>query len=125
MAAEKKGMKKQTLTIQVHGQDPQTASAPLYSNFWAISRVGTEVQIEFVFLDLNQIAKLIESPQTAATQDLEPPKIEGKTVSKIVMPGTAFAQVKDHVNRIFREIEEILAKADAGEENGREHASSA
>ena len=103
--------------FQIRGQDPLQADPALYSNFVAISRVGTDVQFEFVFLDLNYVAHLIESNKMKLkTSDPDPEQdlVMGKTVAKIVMPAASFIQIKEHVEKLFGAIEEILAKKQEG-----------
>lgn len=81
----------------------------LFSNFLAISRVGTEVQFEFVFLDLNHLAVELEKAKVEKADT--PLTMMGKTVAKVVMPAASFIQLKEHINVLFKAIEEILAKA--------------
>ena len=67
-------------TFQVQGQPPLDSAPALYSNFLAVARVGTEVQFEFIFLDLNQIAKMLVDVKAAPS---EAPVVQGKTVAKL------------------------------------------
>ncbi len=94
--------------LSVKGQDALEAVPALFSNFLAVSRVGTEIQFEFIFLDLNQIALLLQKGKGA--ENSTPPALVGKTVAKVVMPAAAFIQLKDHINGLFSAIEEALAK---------------
>jgi len=94
--------------INVKGQEPVDATAALFSNFLAISRVGTEIQFEFVFLDLNQIAVLVEKARELSPG--APPTVVGKTVAKIVMPGAAFVQLRGQIEKILEAIEQALKK---------------
>lgn len=99
--------------FQIRGQEPLEAGPALYSNFVAISRVGTDVQFEFIFLDLNQVAHLIDdNKQKVMTTDAsrKQESLMGKTVAKIVMPAASFIQIKEHIEKLFGSIEEILAK---------------
>ena len=93
-------------TFQVKGQAPKDAASPLYSNFLAVSRVGSDVQFEFIFLDLGQIASMMEAKGDKA-EDL-PERLEGKTIAKIVMPATSFIQLKDQFSKIMKAIDELL-----------------
>jgi len=113
--------KKTLVTVQVKGQDPTSAVPALFSNFVGISRVGTEVQFEFIFLDLNQVAELIKSSNTTENSTLPP--VIGKSVAKIVMPAAAFVQAKDHLAGIFKDIETELKKLE-GIPDARNRASS-
>ncbi len=94
-------------TFEIQGQPPLDVAPALYSNFVSISRVGTEVQFEFVFLDLNQIAKILAEPRSSPS---EPPTVQGKTVAKVVMPAVSFVQLKEQLAKIFEALEEILPK---------------
>jgi hypothetical protein len=91
--------------LTIRGQEPLAAVPALFSNFVAISRVGTEVQLEFIFLDLNQIAGLLEAAREGKSQELN---AIGKTVAKIIVPAAAFIQLKEHVTKLFVDIETQL-----------------
>ncbi len=108
----------QVATINVRGQEPVDATPALFSNFLAVSRVATEVQFEFVFLDLNQIAQVLEKTKEAPNEPL--PVVVGKTVAKIVMPAASFIQLKSHFEQIFKAIEEEM-RAKAPTEEKLEH----
>lgn len=93
--------------LTVRGQDPLDAHAPLYSNFVAIARLGTDIQLEFIFVDINQLALLTEAAKKGSIGN-EPQQVIGKTVSKVVMPGHNFLQLKDHLNTLFSALTEEL-----------------
>jgi hypothetical protein len=103
---------KQIVNFQVQGEGPGGPAPGLFSNFLALSQVGTEVQFEFVFLDLNQLAQLIEQAKAAGATTTTRPTVEGKTVAKVIMPAAVFAQLKEHFDRIYRNLaqEGILMK---------------
>lgn len=105
----------QSLNISVVGEDPLVAAKPTFANFVAISHVGTEVQFEFIFLDLNQVAQKIERLRKGATSD-GAEVIEGRTVSKVVVPVASFVQLKAHLMRMFDKFE----ASDEHEEKTRE-----
>lgn len=87
------------LNIKVKGEPPIQAVPAVYSNFLAVSRIGTDVQFEFVFLDLNYMATVLErlkGPEATGTVE-----VEGKTVAKVVMPGRTFVQVQEQLEKIF------------------------
>jgi hypothetical protein len=90
-------------TFQVQGEPPVHAVAALYSNFVAISRVATEIQFEFIFLDLNQMASLLTEQQKS--ESTESPKVQGKTVAKVVVPAVSFIQLKEQLAKIFEALE--------------------
>jgi len=95
--------------LQISGDDPlHTAVIPTYSNFVGISRVGTDVQFEFLFLDLNQLAQILEHSKTAEITERQ--ILVGKTVAKIVMPGVNFVQVKEQIEKIMKALEEELQR---------------
>jgi hypothetical protein len=96
--------------VQVRGQDPLTAIAPTYSNFVAVARLGTEVQFEFIFLDLNQLALFTEKAKKGEAVD---PEFQGKTVAKIVVPGPSIVHMREHFEHIFRALEEALQSQEA------------
>jgi hypothetical protein len=89
---------KQQFLLNIRGGDPLLTS-PVYSNFLSVSRVGTDVQFEFVFVDLNQMAQLADKLKKSGSN--EPQELAGRTVAKIVMPGLNFYQVKDHLKTVF------------------------
>lgn len=93
-------------TVHVKGQEPREVMPPLFSNFLGISRVAGEVQFEFVFLDLNQLANLLAAKKP--DENTEQPMVEGKTVTKIVMPAPTFLQLKEHILGLFADIEKEL-----------------
>ncbi len=102
--------KPKTLNLQVQGQDARESAPPLFSNFVGIARVATEVQFDFIFLDLNQMALLINAKGSTDTPQT-PSLVQGQTVAKIVMPAQSFVQLKDHVIRMFSDIEKELVLA--------------
>jgi hypothetical protein len=103
-------------TFQVQGQRPLDAAPALYSNFMAVSRVGTEVQFEFIFLDLNEIAKILTELKTSPGVS---PTVQGKTVAKVVMPAASFVQLKEQLATIFEALEAILPKVPETENERR------
>lgn len=91
--------KQKLLNFKVKGEPPNQAGPALYSNFLAVSRVGTDVEFEFVFLDLNFMAVMLE--QLKAADVTVVPEVEGKTVAKLVMPAATFVQVHQQLETIF------------------------
>lgn len=96
--------------FEVRPQENLEADPPLFANFVAVAHAGTEVQFEFVFLDLNQVATAIQAAkatlsESGSGQPPTPIKIEGRTVAKIVMPVAAFRQVKNHLMGMFEKFE--------------------
>lgn len=97
-------------------------TAPLYSNFLAVSQVGNEVQFEFIFLDLNMVAGFIE--QSKAGKLTEPPEVEGKTVAKLVMPAHTFVQLREQFEKIFRSLQGVMPSNTSEDKNERRSGSS-
>lgn len=94
------------LNFKVKGQPPLQAVPALYSNFLAVSQVGAEVQFEFIFLDLNQVAGLIE--QLKSSDVTVVPEVDGKTVVKVVMPAASFVQLREQFDKIFAALKGLL-----------------
>jgi hypothetical protein len=99
---------KKMTQFQISGEDPLRAVAPTYSNFVGISRVGTDIQFEFIFLDLNQLAQILEQSKTLDSPERQ--VLAGKTVAKIVMPGVNFLQVREQFEKIMNALEEEVKK---------------
>ena len=100
------------LTFRVFGEDPLDAGPPLFANFVGIASSGNEVQLEFVYLDINQLALRFGQPgvddvPTAgvpeATGNVE---LHGKTVAKIVVPASSFLQLQGHLDTLFKRLKE-------------------
>jgi hypothetical protein len=88
--------------VLVTGDEPLNSPPPQFANFVAISHAGTEVQLEFIFLDLNTIATMALEKKG---QD-KPEKVRGQTVAKVVVPVANFLQLKDHLSTMFARLEE-------------------
>ena len=95
--------------IQVKGEEPINAPPALFSNFLAISRVATDVQLEFVFLDLNQLALILQS-RKGEGGEAPMPLVAGQTVAKIIMPAAAFVQLREHLLRVMADIQKDMAQ---------------
>jgi len=105
------------LNFRVSGQAPVDAVPALYSNFLAVSQVGTDVQFEFIFLDLNLVAGVLK--QLKEVENPSIPELQGKTVSKLVMPAANFVQLREHFENLFRTLEGVVPKATIEEKNDR------
>lgn len=92
---------KTVVNFEVKGEGPGGPVPALFSNFLAVSQVGTEVQFEFVYLDLNLLAQMIEAVKAVGAVATARPTIDGKTVAKVVMPAAVFAQVKEQFDKIY------------------------
>jgi hypothetical protein len=110
---------KTILNFQVKGEVQGGGIPTLFSNFLAVSQVGTEVQFEFVFLDLNVLAGMIE--QFKASGVTPNPSVEGKTVARVVMPAAVFVQMREHFDKIFGVLaqEGILPKVSENKKDER------
>lgn len=90
-------------------KDEHSALTPaLFSNFLQISRVATEVQFEFVFVDVSDLAQALQK-----AKESEPGKdcvVHGRTVAKVVLPALNFMQVKEHIYGILNAVEQELGK---------------
>ncbi len=95
-------------TFQVQGEPPNEAVSALFSNFLSLSRVGTEVQFEFIFLDLNNLAVMLN--QLKQEEAKQSPIVKGKTIAKLVMPAASFIQLKEQLDNIFTALKEALPK---------------
>jgi hypothetical protein len=122
-------MPKQML-VQVTGQPPLEAGPALFGNFLGISRVGGNIQFEFIYLDLNTLALMMQNTVASNPTATVVPALTGMTVSKIVMPAEAFVQTEEHFKKMFAEVRAELNKAgflknEQGEQhNERQRASS-
>ena len=92
-------LEKQQFLLNIRGQEPLQAAAPFYCNFVSVARIGSDVQLEFIFLDINQLALLTEQLKKSGSNETQ--ELVGKTVAKIVMNGANFVQIRDHMNTIF------------------------
>lgn len=106
-----------TGTLNIRGDDPRTTT-PTFANFLAISNVGSEVQFEFIFVDISQLALRIQ----AVKDGTEKPDgdAQGRTVAKLVMPVASFVQLKTHLAGMFERLEAAqgIAKEVAKNESG-------
>lgn len=96
------------IVLEVKSDERLPPVRPAFSNFLQVSRVATEVQFEFLFVDINQIALIIQRARDSSAQ--EPEKLAGLTVAKVVLPALSFMQVREHINQIFEAIEKELGK---------------
>lgn len=99
------------VTFRVLGEDPLDTAAPLFANFLAVSHVGGEVQFEFIYLDINQLALQFGQPGTDDRPEVEKPtgpvEMQGKTVAKVVVPVSSFMQLDRHLHEMFKKFAEV------------------
>lgn len=97
----------QRLVMTVLLEDPAKVAAPtLFCNHVALSRAGTEVQFDFVTLDLNTIAAKLRECEKHPEHEIQ---IQGKTAAKIVVPMHVFVQLEDTFREIFEQVRKELA----------------
>lgn len=111
-------MPAETGLLTVSGDDPRHAISPSFANFLAISHVGGEVQFEFIFLDLNQLALKIQRMKDGVEKSEG--ELQGKTVAKLVMPAASFIQLKDHLSAIFQRLEVMKNESESPKKTGEE-----
>jgi hypothetical protein len=103
-----------TILLNVSRDDKSLRNYPAFSNFVQVSRVATEVQLEFLFVDISQLASVLIKAKEAPGG--EPCQLSGLSVAKVVMPALNFVQIKDHMNEIFDAIEKELGKVPSAKE---------
>lgn len=96
------------IILEVKTDDRLAPEFPAFSNFLQVSRVATEVQFEFLFVDINQVAVTVEKAKELSAEG--PQKLSGLTVAKVILPALSFMQLRDHLSRIFDSIEKDLGK---------------
>lgn len=93
------------VTIHVQGQGAMYSDPPTYSNYLAVARVGADVQFEFIFLDFNTIAQILDQSKKGVALTLP---VEGRTVAKIIVSGVNLIQIRNHLNFILDETEKAV-----------------
>jgi hypothetical protein len=105
----------QTVELKVKMEDPTTQSVPtLFANHVAISRAGTEVQFDFVALDINVLAAKLAQLQSGEAEN--PVEVAGKTVAKVVVPLHFFMQLETHLQQIFSAVRKEFALNEVDDE---------
>jgi hypothetical protein len=117
------------LTFRVTGEEPLSTRAPIFANFVAVAHVGSEVQFEFIYLDINELAQRFGQPgvDDRPVPEGEPPEeivLKGKTVAKLVVPVASFVQLETHLQGMFRKFTEVrdAKQPQPGEEATEERA---
>jgi hypothetical protein len=103
-----------TVLLSVKKSEDSQAMPAAFSNFLQVSRVATEVQFEFVFVDVSELAQTLQK-----AKDQTPERdvtVQGRTVAKVILPALNFMQVKDHINAIFAAIEKELGTLPSSKE---------
>jgi hypothetical protein len=109
------GVSEQQIILLNIGRDEKTPLVyPSFSNFLQVSRVATEVQFDFLFVDVNEIAVTIQKAKESPGEG--PPKLSGVLVARVVLPALNFVQMRDHINGIFDAIEKELGKLPTAKE---------
>ncbi|HLW52948.1 MAG TPA: hypothetical protein VKW06_08895 [Candidatus Angelobacter sp.] len=92
-----------TGNVTITADQNRDAVAPMFANFLAVSSVGNDIQLEFMFVDLSELAASIEKAKRGeADKDFT---CSAKTVSKMIMPAASFVQLKDHLAQMFERLE--------------------
>jgi hypothetical protein len=104
----------QIILLDVGKDEKSIRIYPSFANFMQVSRVATEVQLEFLFVDVGQLALTLQKAKECPTE--EPQKMLGLSVAKVVMPALNFVQQREHINQIFDAIEKELGKVPSGKE---------
>src|SRR6266404_2060876 len=89
--------------VTIAADENRHSVVPTFANFLAVCSVGSDVQLEFMFVDLSELATQIEKAKTG-----EAPKdftCTSKTVSKLIMPAASFVQLKAHLIQLFERLE--------------------
>jgi len=107
------------LEMKVVLEDPARVSVPtLFGNHLAVSRAGTEVQFEFVAVDINAIATMLSKVSSSTEMPVE---VAGKTVAKIVIPLHVFLQLETHLKVLFAQVRNEFPLDDSESEASNEH----
>jgi hypothetical protein len=96
------------ILLNVRKDEQSASTTALFSNFLQISRVATEVQFEFIFVDINEVATTLQKAKESDPGQIHP--VIGRTVAKVVLPGLSLMQAKEHIYAIFAAIEKELGK---------------
>jgi hypothetical protein len=92
-----------TGNVTVTTDETHFSAMPTFANFLRVCSVGNDVQFEFIFVDLVDFAEQIEkAKKEEAPKDFS---CSGLTVSKMIMPAASFVQLKDHLTRMFENLE--------------------
>jgi hypothetical protein len=92
-----------TGNVTVTTDETHLSTLPTFANFLRVCSVGNDVQFEFIFVDLVDFAEQIDkAKQEAGPKDFS---CSGLTVSKMIMPAASFVQLKDHLTRMFENLE--------------------
>jgi hypothetical protein len=94
--------------LQVKGDDRLAPLPAAFSNFVQVSRVSTEVQFEFLFVDIGSVASAIDGAKKSL--DPDPVQLVGIPVAKVVVPALNLMQIRDQMNQIFDGIEKELGR---------------
>lgn len=102
------------ITLEVNSDERLAPLRPSFSNFVQISRVATEVQFEFLFVDINHVALSIEKARSSSEK--EPVRLSGVPIAKVVVPALNLIQLREHINQMFDAIERELGSGSTAKE---------
>jgi hypothetical protein len=106
--------------ITVTADENRNSVAPLFANFLMVSSVGSDVQFEFLFVDLADLAGHIDKAKHGGgAKDFS---CVGKTVSKTIVPAASFVQLKTHLAQMFERLEAQLNEQATGKKTAQESA---
>ena len=94
--------------LEVRGDERLPPLPAVFSNFVQVARVATEIQFDFLFVDLNSVASTIEKAKQSPQQ--ESAQLYGTPIAKVVVPALSLMQIREHMNHIFDAIEKELGK---------------
>jgi len=92
-----------TGNVTVTADENRLSVVPAFANFLQVSSVGNDVQLEFMFVDLSDLAGQIDkAKKEEGSKDFS---CSARTVSKMIMPAASFVQLKDHLAHMFENLE--------------------
>jgi len=111
-------MSQVTGNITVTADENRNSVVPAFANFLMVSSVGSDVQFEFMFVDLSDLAGHIEKAKHGGgAKDFN---CVAKTVSKMVVPAASFVQLKVHLAQMFERLEAQLNEQATGKKTAQE-----
>jgi hypothetical protein len=110
-------MSQVTGNITVTADEKRNTIVPSFANFLTVSSVGSDVQFEFMFVDLSDLAAHIDKAKQGGGTDFT---CMGKTVSKLIVPAASFVQLKNHLAQMFERLEAQLNDQTTGKKTAQE-----
>lgn len=114
-------MPKVSGTVTVTTDDSGFDATPIFANFLRVSYVGAEVQFEFIYVDIAELAQHIEKAKSnEGGKDFE---LHGETVAKVIVPSASFVQLKEHLVGMFGQLEAQFNEQQFAEKTTKESGS--